>query len=82
MILFFPEYGEFDFVIVGAGSTGCVIANRLSEISRWKILVLEAGTYPDESVLDIPALNTLNAYSKYNWGFKSVPQETAFLGEY
>ncbi|GAB0093747.1 hypothetical protein DMENIID0001_089210 [Sergentomyia squamirostris] len=67
----FPEY---DFIIVGAGSAGCVLANRLSENPNWKILLLEAGGDPlVES--NIPRLFSTIWHSKYDWNYLAEPSD-------
>lgn len=76
------DYGTFDFIIVGAGSTGCVIANRLSEISNWSVLLLEAGTFKDEDLTGIPNYWQSDSFTKFDWGYESIPQKSAFLGKY
>ncbi|KAL3275431.1 hypothetical protein HHI36_020192 [Cryptolaemus montrouzieri] len=68
------DYGTFDFIIVGAGSAGSVLTNRLSSISSWKILLLEAGD-EGEVFVDIPALYLYLSSSKYNWGYSVTSQK-------
>ena len=65
----------FDYVIVGAGSAGCVLANRLSENPDNKVCLLEAGG-PDKSILvRVPAGVAAILPTKYlNYGYKTVPQ--------
>jgi choline dehydrogenase len=65
----------YDFVIVGSGSAGSVMANRLSEEGRNKILVLEFGGTDRGPFIQMPsALSYPMNMSLYNWGFESEPE--------
>jgi choline dehydrogenase-like flavoprotein len=65
----------FDYVIVGAGSAGCVLAARLSEEPSVRVCLLEAGA-PDRSLLiRVPlGLALLVPHAIHNWAFKTAPQ--------
>jgi len=66
---------QFDYVIIGAGSAGCVIANKLSMDGKNSVVLLEAG--PDDTALSLkmPAAVLSNLKStKHNWAFKGEPE--------
>ncbi|WKD49190.1 aldehyde dehydrogenase family protein [Microbulbifer spongiae] len=66
----------FDFIIVGAGSAGCVLANRLSQIPRFKVLLLEAGDEDNSPLIRLPfGVFPLYHMKRYNWGFWSQEDE-------
>ncbi|XP_013405466.1 uncharacterized protein LOC106170227 isoform X3 [Lingula anatina] len=72
---------EYDYIIVGAGSAGCVLANRLSEDSDSKVLLVEAGGEEKWNLLiDIPLLTPMTQLSDIDWQFKTVPQQHACKG--
>jgi choline dehydrogenase len=66
---------EFDYVIVGAGSAGCVLADRLSEDGKSTVLVLEYGGSDRSIFIQMPtALSIPMNMPRYNWGYKSEPE--------
>jgi choline dehydrogenase len=66
---------EFDYVIVGAGSAGCVLANRLSEDPRTRVLLLEAGPRDTNVWIHVPlGYGKLFTKSEVNWGYESEPE--------
>jgi choline dehydrogenase len=67
--------GQFDTIIVGAGSAGCVLANRLSEKSDRRVLLLEAGPRDTNLWIHVPlGYGKLFARSDVNWAYDSEPE--------
>ena len=65
----------YDYVIVGAGSAGCVLANRLSEDRAASVLLLEAGPRDRNPLISIPlGLGKLHEYKLYDWGYETEPE--------
>ncbi len=66
---------EFDYVIVGAGSAGCVLANRLSERGDLRVLLLEAGGRDLNPFIHMPAgLSKLVGNTRINWNHETEPE--------
>lgn len=66
---------NFDYIVVGAGSAGCVLANRLTESGRHRVLVLEGGGPDNFPWIHIPlGVGKLLTNEKYVWPFKTEPQ--------
>ena len=66
--------GEFDYIIVGAGAAGCVLANRLTENGRHKVLLLEAGGSDKRFFINMPLGYGKTFYDpSINWMYKAEP---------
>src|SRR5690625_7297899 len=67
---------SFDYLIIGAGSAGCVLANRLSKNPNNNVCLLEAGPTDDSLLVKIPAgIIALMRSNKRNWRYYTTEQE-------
>ncbi|XP_023943773.2 glucose dehydrogenase [FAD, quinone] [Bicyclus anynana] len=72
-------YPEYDFIIIGAGTAGCVLSNRLTEVEKFNVLLIEAGD-AEQIFMDIPVLATMLQFTEANWNYQTEPQEAGCTG--
>jgi choline dehydrogenase len=65
---------HYDYIVIGAGSAGCVVANRLTEDSDTTVLLLEAGNPDTKPEIQIPAECLSLLGSEVDWGYFSEPE--------
>ncbi|XP_046614598.1 glucose dehydrogenase [FAD, quinone]-like [Neodiprion virginianus] len=69
---------EYDFIVVGGGATGSVVAARLSENPSWKVILVEAG--PDEPAgASVPGFHNTMIQSPIDWGYQTTNESYACL---
>lgn len=67
---------QYDFVVVGAGSGGSVVANRLTEVAGWTVLLVEAGG-EENSITDVPILVSYIIGTGFDWDYRTELQDGA-----
>ena len=73
---------DFDTIIIGAGSAGCVLASRLSENSDRRVLLIEAGGEDKSPFIHMPAgFARLVDHDDVNWGYETEPGSVNYTGE-
>ncbi|KAF8783071.1 Glucose dehydrogenase like protein [Argiope bruennichi] len=70
---------EYDYIVVGAGSSGAVVASRLSEDPNVKVLLLEAGG-PENQITDVPLVAASLQQTPVDWAYQTEPQEASCFG--
>ena len=67
---------DYDFIIAGGGTAGCILANRLSADGKHRVLMLEAGHEARSPWIGIPAgFSKLLVDPDYNWRFSTEPED-------
>lgn len=70
---------QYDYIVVGGGTAGLVLANRLSEDPDVSVVVIEAGKHADgDPRVAIPAMFTALMGSEHDWAFATVPQVSRY----
>ena len=66
--------GQFDYIVIGGGSAGCVVASRLSEDATVSVALIEAGPPDRGRVFELPGLYSLAQKSSFDWDFETEPE--------